>query len=100
MLERVGSELDSNIPMTILHGVRSWMDNRTGEKARESRPNSYTDVHYVRRAGHHVHAEQPQIFNKIVNEACAKVDANKDCPADTQDAQAGAGAGGEDLSSL
>ena len=78
MLERLGSELDSAIPITLLYGMRSWMDTTTGEKVCECRPNSYVDVHYVPRATHHVHADQPEAFNDIVNKACSLADNNLD----------------------
>ncbi len=81
MLERIGSELDSAIPITMLYGVRSWMDNSSGEKVAECRPTSYVKVHYVQRAGHHVHADQPEAFNNLVNGACDIVDSEEDLKA-------------------
>lgn len=80
MLDRIGSELDSSVPMTIVYGSRSWMDSETGDKVREQRPDSYVSVHKVLRAGHHVHAQQPDDFNAIVCDVYAKVDDNLDLP--------------------
>ena len=80
MLQRIGSELSAAVPMTILHGSRSWMDGTTGERVAELRPDSYVAVHKVQRAGHHVHAHQPDQFNAIVRDLCARVDANGDRP--------------------
>ena len=54
------------------------MDSSTGERIRELRPQSYVQVHYVRRAGHHVHADQPEAFNSVVREVCYLVDRNED----------------------
>ncbi len=54
------------------------MDNTTGERIRENRPESYVNIHYVKRAGHHIHAEQPQEFNRVVNSICSVVDADGD----------------------
>ena len=78
MIKRVGSDLDPSIPLTLIYGVRSWLDSSTGEKVRELRPQSYVHVHYVRRAGHHVHADQPEAFNSVVQEVCCLVDRNED----------------------
>jgi len=78
LLERVGTELDSSIPITFIYGTRSWMDNKSGPVVRTKRPNSYVDIHFIRGAGHHVHAEQPEAFNAYVKRVCAVVDAGKD----------------------
>ena len=67
MFPRLTSDLDPSIPITMIYGVRSWMDSSSGERLRESRPNSYVDIHYIKRAGHHLHAEQPEEFNRVVN---------------------------------
>ena len=78
MIKRIGPDLDPSIPLTLIYGARSWMDNSTGEKIRELRPHSYLCIHYVRRAGHHVHADQPEAFNSVVKEVCFLVDQNED----------------------
>lgn len=78
MLERIGTELDSRVPITFLYGVRSWMDSSSGEEVTVCRPNSYVKLHNVQRSGHHVHAEQPEAFNDLVNATCAMVDCNED----------------------
>lgn len=81
MLPRIISDLTPSMPISFIYGVRSWMDSSTGEKISEARPNSYVDVHYIKRAGHHVHAEQSEEFNKVVNYICAVVDDDKDSEA-------------------
>ena len=78
MINRIGHELDESVPITLIYGARSWMDSSTGERVKELRPNSYVQVHYVRRAGHHVHADQPEAFNSVVREVCCLVDRNED----------------------
>ena len=83
MLSRIASELDSSVAMTIVYGSRSWMDSETGDKVREQRPESYVSVHKVQRAGHHVHAQQPDDFNAIVRDVYSKVDNNLDLPPST-----------------
>ena len=42
------------------------------------RPDSFVDIHYVKGAGHHIHAELPDIFNEVVNNICDMVDSNGD----------------------
>ena len=38
-------QLHNNIPVTLLYGSRSWVDNRAGHIIKENRPTeSYTDV--------------------------------------------------------
>lgn len=54
------------------------MDSSTGKRIRKARPSSYVDIHYIKRAGHHVHAEQPEEFNRVVNYVCSTVDSNLD----------------------
>lgn len=78
MLPRIISDLPPSVPISLIYGVRSWMDSSTGKKVIEARPSSYVDVHYIKRAGHHVHAEQPEEFNRVVNHICAAVDSNQD----------------------
>lgn len=82
MLSRLDVELDSSVPMTLIYGARSWMDNSSGEKVREHRSKSYVDIHYIKRAGHHVHADQPAEFNTTVNQVCSIVDAGLDVQED------------------
>jgi pimeloyl-ACP methyl ester carboxylesterase len=84
MIRRIAPpNLSSSVPLTFVYGARSWMDSSTGERVQELRPHSYVQVHYVRRAGHHVHADQPEAFNSVVREVCCLVDRNEDtqpCP--------------------
>ena len=54
------------------------MDKTTAAQVYSSRPNSYVNVQYVQEAGHHVHADQPEEFNRIVNEVCSIVDSGQD----------------------
>lgn len=37
-------KLDSEIPITLLYGSRSWVDNSAGEIIKQNRPNSYVNV--------------------------------------------------------
>lgn len=79
MIKRISPpNLAASVPLTLVHGARSWVDSSTGERVKELRPLSYVQVHYVRRAGHHVHADQPEAFNSVVKEVCCLVDRNED----------------------
>ena len=78
-------QLNHNIPITVIAGSNSWMnfttfkDVRTAEQIAAARPTgSYVGVHYVDEAGHHVHAQQPYRFNKIVNSVFELVDVGGD----------------------
>ena len=62
----------------MLYGTRSWFDNSTGEKVYSMRPNSFVDIHYIKGAGHHIHAELPDIFNRVVNNVCEMIDREED----------------------
>ena len=55
-------------------------DGRTPELIVQARPHSYVDVHCVRDAGHHVHADQPFEFNRIVKQVLSLVDCDGDLP--------------------
>ena len=83
MLTRVDTELDSSVPITFIYGADSWMDNSSGEMTRGKRPNSYVEVYTVQEAGHHMYADQPEVFNSLVNEVCSMIDEGKDLSLNT-----------------
>ena len=78
MLERIGTQLDPLVPITMVYGLRSWMDSSAGQKVQVLRPFSYVSLYHVRRAGHHVHADQPEEFNAILKEVYSVVDSEQD----------------------
>lgn len=87
MLARLNTNLDPNTPITVISGARSWVDalnrkrlgRRTGDLIKEARPEgAYVGVELVADAGHHLHAEQPHEFNRIVKEVLARVDSGVD----------------------
>lgn len=75
MIHRM-KEIRDNIPITLLYGSRSWMDNSTGQLIKESGHHNYVNVQIITGAGHHVYADKPEIFNKYVNDACNFTDTN------------------------
>uniref|UniRef100_S4P050 Abhydrolase domain-containing protein 4 n=2 Tax=Pararge aegeria TaxID=116150 RepID=S4P050_9NEOP len=73
MVRRV-TQLDPALPITVLYGSRSWVDNSTGQLLKENRPSSKTYVQVINGAGHHVYLDKPEQFNKYVLEACVLAD--------------------------
>ncbi|KAF5305110.1 hypothetical protein FQA39_LY09372 [Lamprigera yunnana] len=69
MIKRIGM-LDKNLPITLLYGSRSWVDNSVGELIKNQRPDSYVQLQIISGAGHHVYADKADVFNKYVTGAC------------------------------
>ncbi|XP_053972044.1 (Lyso)-N-acylphosphatidylethanolamine lipase isoform X2 [Hylaeus anthracinus] len=63
-------KLSPEIPITLLYGSRSWVDNSSWETLKQARSSSYINVQAITGAGHHVYADKSDIFNKYVLEAC------------------------------
>ncbi|XP_035741155.1 (Lyso)-N-acylphosphatidylethanolamine lipase-like isoform X2 [Vespa mandarinia] len=70
-------KLNPEIPITLLYGSRSWVDNSAGEAIKQSRLSSYVNVQVITGAGHHVYADKSDIFNKYVLEACTLSDSTQ-----------------------
>ena len=73
MLPRL-KDLEPKLPLSVFYGGDSWMsqiEEETFTQIRKVDPDieSYTRVHVIPHAGHHVYAEQSQIFNKLVLDA-------------------------------
>ncbi|KAK7865106.1 hypothetical protein R5R35_014638 [Gryllus longicercus] len=73
MLHRI-DRLHEDIPMTILYGSRSWVENDSGDVIREKRSKSYVNVQIISGAGHHVYADKAEVFNTHVMRACTLTD--------------------------
>ncbi|XP_058794871.1 (Lyso)-N-acylphosphatidylethanolamine lipase isoform X2 [Phymastichus coffea] len=69
MLKRI-DKIDPEIPITVLYGSKSWIDN-SGEKIKNSRPSSYVNVQIINGSGHHIYVDKSDIFNRCVLEAAA-----------------------------
>ncbi|XP_026762946.1 1-acylglycerol-3-phosphate O-acyltransferase ABHD5 isoform X2 [Galleria mellonella] len=76
MVKRL-DKLDPELPITVLYGSRSWVDNTTGQLLCEHRQTSKTYVQVINGAGHHVYLDKPELFNKYVLEACSRADERK-----------------------
>ncbi|KAJ8357745.1 hypothetical protein SKAU_G00205390 [Synaphobranchus kaupii] len=62
------------LPVTLLYGARSWVDSSTGLRVAQLRPHGNTSVVIVQGASHHVYADQPGEFNRVVEKICDSVD--------------------------
>uniref|UniRef100_A0A3B3T5E1 Abhydrolase domain containing 4, N-acyl phospholipase B n=1 Tax=Paramormyrops kingsleyae TaxID=1676925 RepID=A0A3B3T5E1_9TELE len=71
MLQRVHL-LPPGLPVTLLYGSLSWVDRSSGDQMRQVRPDSYTRI--VIHASHHVYADEPEEFNRVVERICSSVD--------------------------
>ncbi|KFM57720.1 Abhydrolase domain-containing protein 4, partial [Stegodyphus mimosarum] len=75
MLKRI-SQLKQDIPITFIYGSRSWIDSSSGLQTSELRKNSYVEIKMIQGAGHHVYADRPDVFNKLVCDICTNHDSN------------------------
>ncbi|XP_003741446.1 protein ABHD4 [Galendromus occidentalis] len=73
MLKRM-TQVRPSISITFVYGSRSWVDKGPGVRVKHIRPHSNTEVEVVEGAGHHVYADKPDEFNKLVNAVAEQVD--------------------------
>uniref|UniRef100_A0A803V6Z2 1-acylglycerol-3-phosphate O-acyltransferase ABHD5 n=1 Tax=Ficedula albicollis TaxID=59894 RepID=A0A803V6Z2_FICAL len=73
MLQRI-SQMDRDIPVTVVYGARSCIDGNSGSTIQSLRPNSYVKTIAILGAGHYVYADQPEDFNQKVKDICDSVD--------------------------
>lgn len=73
MLERIHL-IRKDVPITMIYGANTWIDTSTGKKVKLQRPDSYVRDMEIEGASHHVYADQPHIFNAVVEEICDSVD--------------------------
>ena len=59
--------ISPEIKVSMLLGSESWIDNAVTEEMEVECPEQFT-VHTIAGAGHHVYADRPYHFNKVVNE--------------------------------
>ena len=111
MINRI-NQLHPDIPMTLLYGSRSWVDNSKSSIIKEQRPNSFVNVQVkislpntvcfdgsieylltylgffswqvISGAGHHVYADKSDIFNQHVEKACQLADESSDTDSRTE----------------
>ncbi|KAM3866135.1 (Lyso)-N-acylphosphatidylethanolamine lipase [Diretmus argenteus] len=73
MLGRI-HQLPPSMPLTMLYGALSWVDSSSGHKVVDIRSPTNTRVLLVNDASHHVYADQPEEFNRVVENICNSVD--------------------------
>ncbi|XP_022534621.2 (Lyso)-N-acylphosphatidylethanolamine lipase isoform X2 [Astyanax mexicanus] len=73
MLQRVNL-LPPSLPVTLLYGASSWMDSSSGKLMAQIRGQDSTRVVLIDDASHHVYADQPEEFNRVVENICNTVD--------------------------
>ncbi|KAL6468101.1 hypothetical protein MHYP_G00237780 [Metynnis hypsauchen] len=73
MVQRVNL-LPPSLPVSMLYGARSWVDSSTGKHVAQIRGQSPTRVVLIDDASHHVYADQPEEFNRVVENICNTVD--------------------------
>ncbi|CAI8016211.1 (Lyso)-N-acylphosphatidylethanolamine lipase [Geodia barretti] len=82
MLHRIGTDLNPDLPVSIIYGARSWvysLDKSVMELFSGARPEgSYVGTYLVDDATHHVHAHKPEEFNETVREILEIVDSSAD----------------------
>lgn len=70
MGERMIEGLKEEIPVTIIFGDESWIENDFGPVIKEGRNvNSYTHIENIA-AGHQLFSDNAEEFNRIVLDAC------------------------------
>uniref|UniRef100_T1J514 1-acylglycerol-3-phosphate O-acyltransferase ABHD5 n=1 Tax=Strigamia maritima TaxID=126957 RepID=T1J514_STRMM len=74
MINRIGN-LRADVPLSIIYGSRSWIDRNPGFIIKQERPDeANVSVHIISGAGHHVYADQSDVFNTLVSSVCNDVD--------------------------
>uniref|UniRef100_A0A8C4HAI7 (Lyso)-N-acylphosphatidylethanolamine lipase n=1 Tax=Dicentrarchus labrax TaxID=13489 RepID=A0A8C4HAI7_DICLA len=73
MLQRVHL-LPPTMPLTMLYGARSWVASSSGDRVVQIRDQANTEVLLINEASHHVYADQPEEFNRVVESICDSVD--------------------------
>uniref|UniRef100_A0A1L8DAN3 1-acylglycerol-3-phosphate O-acyltransferase ABHD5 n=1 Tax=Nyssomyia neivai TaxID=330878 RepID=A0A1L8DAN3_9DIPT len=73
MIHRM-KDLDTDVPITMLYGSRSWVDRASGDSIKLCRTDSYVNIQVINGAGHHIYADRPEVFHRYVNDACAFCD--------------------------
>jgi len=82
MVTRLG-KLDKDTGITFIFAGNTFIPRTPGFLIKEERKESVVDILDVPASGHEIHSEFPQEFNKLVNEACDKVDGGgSDIPAE------------------
>ncbi|AWP04589.1 putative abhydrolase domain-containing protein 4 [Scophthalmus maximus] len=72
MLQRVHL-LPPSMPLTMLFGEHSWVVSSSGDRVTEIRGEAHSKLLLIEKASHHVYADQPEEFNRVVEDICSSV---------------------------
>ena len=73
MIHQIG-RMDANVPITMIFGSESWIDNTWAYSVKHIRKHSYVAAKTIHGAGHHVYADRPYAFNSVMQELLLKID--------------------------
>ncbi|CAN9503314.1 unnamed protein product [Ophioblennius macclurei] len=73
MLQRV-HQLPPTTPVSMVYGAQSWVDSSSGDSVAQIRGDANTRVLLINGASHHVYADQPEEFNRVVENICRSSD--------------------------
>ncbi|XP_053294689.1 (Lyso)-N-acylphosphatidylethanolamine lipase [Pleuronectes platessa] len=72
MLHRVDL-LPPSMPLSMLYGESSWVDSSSGNRVVQIRNQANTKMLLINEASHHLYADQPEEFNRAVENICNSV---------------------------
>ena len=74
LIHRFKDHFPDDKPVTIITGSDSWVNGISDfQTTQDILSDKKLRVYFVDDAGHHVHADQPVVFNDIVSRICNKV---------------------------
>lgn len=72
MIKRI-PELPNEIPMTVMYGAGTFLDHRTAYEIKYARQNSMVNVYIVGDAGHDIHVDNADEFNRILRKTIGDI---------------------------
>ncbi|XP_021358091.1 protein ABHD4-like [Mizuhopecten yessoensis] len=73
MVERIQHVLN-DIPLTMIHGENSWIKRDAAYQVKELRKDSSVNIEVISDAGHHVYADESDLFNQSVQKVFDQVE--------------------------
>lgn len=67
LIKRI-SGIDKSVQITFVYGSRSWIDFQTGFEVKNILKGHNVSVHVIDEAGHHLFADQPELFNSLIRQ--------------------------------
>ncbi|KAF1742638.1 hypothetical protein MXB_2048 [Myxobolus squamalis] len=81
LIKRI-SQLHSDVSLSFIYGSRSWIDFQTGFQVKNILKKSNVHVHIIDGAGHHLFADEPEIFNSLILQIIQGTSSSQDRPTD------------------